>query len=70
MNDSITSSLDSRPVDESQTESLTTSDYLQKIEYNTRMSSLGIAHIFSIGIVLIAGIATWIIIKRWFYGGV
>lgn len=70
MNDSITSSLDSRAVDESQTDSLTTSDYLQKIEYNTRMSSLGIAHIFSVSIVLIAGIATWIIIKRWFYGGV
>lgn len=70
MNDSITSSLNSRPADEIQTESLTTSDYLQKIEYNTRMSSLGIAHIFSIGIVLIAGISTWIIIKRWFYGGV
>ena len=70
MNDSITSSLNSRPADEIQTESLTTSDYLQKIEYNTRMSSLGIAHIFSIGIVLIVGISTWIIIKRWFYGGV
>ena len=70
MNDSITSSLASRPADESHLDSLTTCDYLEKIEYNTRMSSLGIAHIFSVSIVLIAGIATWIILKRWFYGGV
>lgn len=70
MNDSVSSVIDSRPTDESQLESLTTSDYLQKIEYNTRMSSLGIAHVFSVGIVLLAGIATWIIIKRWFFGGV
>lgn len=70
MTDSVTSSLNSHPVDESQLDSLTTSDYLEKIEFNTRMSSLGIAHIFSVSIVLIAGIATWIIIKRWFYGGV
>lgn len=70
MSDTSSSFLDSRPVDESMTDSLTTSDYLAKIEYNTRMSSLGISHIFSIGLVLLAGIATWIVLKRWFFGGV
>lgn len=70
MNDTASSFLDSRPADESVTDSLTTSDYLAKIEYNTRMSSLGISHIFSIGLVLLAGIATWIVLKRWFFGGV
>lgn len=70
MNDTVSSILDSRPTDESITDSLTTSDYLAKIEYNTRMSSLGISHIFSIGLVLLAGIATWIVLKRWFFGGV
>lgn len=69
MNDTASSILD-RPADESTTDSLTTSDYLSKIEYNTRMTSLGISHIFSIGLVLLAGIATWIVLKRWFFGGV
>ena len=70
MNDTVSSILDSRSADESMIDSLTTSDYLAKIEYNTRMSSLGISHIFSIGLVLLAGIATWIVLKRWFFGGV
>ncbi len=70
MNDTVSSILDSRPADESTTDSLTTSDYLAKIEYNTRMSSLGISHIFSIGIVLLSAMATWIVLKRWFFGGV
>lgn len=70
MSDTASSILDSRPADESTTDSLTTSDYLAKIEYNTRMSSLGISHIFSIGLVLLAGISTWIVLKRWFFGGV
>lgn len=49
---------------------LTTDEILLKIEYNTRMASIGISHIFSVGLVLIGGIALWIILRKWFYGGV
>lgn len=49
---------------------LTTDEILMKIEYNTRMTSIGVSHIFSVGLVLIAGFAVWIILRKWFYGGV
>lgn len=51
----------------------TTSDQtylLQKIEYNTNMISHGISHIFFVSLVLLGGFAAWVILKRWFFGGV
>ncbi len=49
---------------------LTTDEILLKIEYNTRMTSIGISHIFSVALVLIGALAVWIILRKWFYGGV
>lgn len=67
---SNTSTADSVVYDELVTDEMTTTELLQSIEYNTRMTSQGVAHIFTIGIVLLAAMATWIIIKRWYFGGV
>lgn len=52
------------------TDELTTDELIQAIEYNTRMTSQGIGHIFVLGIVLLGGFATWIVIKKWYFGGV
>jgi hypothetical protein len=49
---------------------LTTDEILMKIEYNTRMTSLGVSHIFSVGLVLIGALAVWVIFHKWFFGGV
>lgn len=61
--------VDSAP-DSSTTDELTTDELIQAIEYNTRMTSQGIGHIFILGIVLLGGFATWIVIKKWYFGGV
>ncbi len=54
----------------SSADSLTTDQLLTQIEYNTRMSSQGIAHIFTTAIVLLGCMAVWVIIHKWFFGGV
>lgn len=59
------STADSSAIDE-----LTTDELISAIEYNTRMTSQGIGHIFILGIVLLGGFATWIVIKKWYFGGV
>ena len=53
------------------TDELTTTDeLLTQIEYNTRMASVGISHIFIIGLVVLVFIAMWAIFKKWYWGGV
>lgn len=52
------------------TDSLTTDEYLNRIEYNTRMTSEGIAHIFITILVLLGAMGTWVVLKRWYFGGV
>lgn len=56
--------------DESQLDEVSTDSLLQQIEVNTRMTAQGISHIFSMIIVLIAVLAVWTIIHKWFFGGV
>lgn len=49
---------------------LTTTDQtvlLQKIEYNTRLASIGVSHLFSLGLFLLGAFAVWIILKRWYF---
>ena len=60
----------SSTVDSYTTDSLTTDEMLTAIEYNTRMTAQGISHIFICGIVLLSFLAAWIVIKRWYFGGV
>lgn len=57
-------------LDESQVDEVSTDSLLQQIEVNTRMTAQGISHIFSMIIVLIAVLAVWTIIHKWFFGGV
>lgn len=54
----------------SSVDSLTTDQLLTQIEYNTRMTSQGVAHIFTTAIVLLGAMAVWVIIHKWFFGGV
>lgn len=54
----------------SSADSLTTDQLLTQIEYNTRMTSQGVAHIFTTAIVLLGAMAVWVIIHKWFFGGV
>lgn len=54
----------------SQIDEVTTDQLLSQIELNTRMTSQGISHIFSMFIILLAVIAVWTIIHKWFFGGV
>lgn len=54
----------------SQIDEVSTDSLLQQIELNTRMTAQGISHIFSMIIVLLAVIAVWTIIHKWFFGGV
>lgn len=49
---------------------LTTDEMLHSIEYHTRMTSQGISHIFAISIFLLGAAAAWVVIKRWYFGGV
>lgn len=56
--------------DDSQLDEVSTDSLLQQIEVNTRMTAQGISHIFSMIIVLIAVLAVWTIIHKWFFGGV
>lgn len=52
---------------------MTTTDQtvlLQKIEYNTRLASIGVSHLFSLGLFLLGALAVWIILKRWFFSSV
>lgn len=66
----IDDSSQSYVVDEYTTDELTTEEILLKIEYNTRMTSLGVSHIFSVALVLMGAFAVWIILRKWFFGGV
>lgn len=52
------------PTDE---ETTTEMEYLQAIEYNTRMTSLGVSHLFMTGLVLLVFAFLWVILKRWFF---
>ena len=56
--------------DEYTTDELTTDELLYKIEYNTRMTSVGVSHIYITGLVLLAVAFLWIIIRKWYFGGV
>lgn len=67
---SITQTDDSFSFDEYTTDELTTDELLYKIEYNTRMTSVGVSHIYITGLVLLAAAFLWIIIKKWYFGGV
>lgn len=49
---------------------MTTDEMMHSIEYHTRMTSQGISHIFAISIFLLGAAAAWVIIKRWYFGGV
>lgn len=51
-------------------DSLTTDELLSSIEYNTRMASQGIAHIFTLSIFILGAMGVWIILKKWYFGGV
>ena len=51
-------------------DSLTTDELLSSIEYNTRMASQGIGHLFTLAIFLLGAMGVWIILKKWYFGGV
>jgi len=74
MTSEYTVSLDESAVsvadESSTTDSLTTDEYFNRIEYNTRMTSEGIAHIFITMLVLLGAMGAWIVLKRWYFGGV
>lgn len=67
---SQTIDLSSVPDESAVVDSYTTDQLLTQIEYNTRMTSQGVAHIFTVGIVLLGAMAVWVIIQKWFFGGV
>lgn len=68
MNDESTldSVLESYPTDE-----LTTSEeYLQKIEYNTHMSSVSLQYIYVLAILVITFTALILLFKHWYFDGI
>ena len=58
---------DSSILDEVVTDSMTTDELLQSIEYNTRMVNLGVSHIFVTGLVILAIVFLYLIMKRWYF---
>lgn len=58
---------DSSVLDEVVTDTLTTDELLQSIEYNTRMVNLGVSHIFVTGLVILAIVFLYLIMKRWYF---
>ena len=61
------SSLDSFITLPTDSETTSQEDYLQEIAYNTRMTSLGVSHIFCTCLVLLIFAFLWVILKRWFF---
>lgn len=58
---------DSSVLDEVVTDTMTTDELLQSIEYNTRMVNLGVSHIFVTGLVILAIVFLYLIMKRWYF---
>ena len=58
---------DSSILDEVVTDSMTTDELLQSIEYNTRMVNLGVSHIFVTGLVILAIVFLYLIMKRFYF---
>ena len=66
------SALDSAPyVDTIVTDGMTTEEqmleYAKHTEYNTRMGTLGINNLYVLAIVVLAFIAIYMMIKRWYF---
>ena len=58
---------DSSILDEVVTDTMTTDELLQSIEYNTRMVNLGVSHIFVTGLVILSIVFLYLIMKRWYF---
>ena len=58
---------DSSILDEVVTDTMTTDELLQSIEYNSRMVNLGVSHIFVTGLVILAIVFLYLIMKRWYF---